>query len=124
MLEMNIKNLCNAMAEHALKEYPREACGIITKDYDYIPCKNISGKPKTSFIIDPFLILQYDDNIWGFFHSHPGKENPLPSEDDFKSTIFNEFKFIVGFAQNFYIYWMENNLLRYERFTKDHCKIS
>jgi proteasome lid subunit RPN8/RPN11 len=30
------------MNAHALRDYPREAVGIITKDFEYIPCKNIS----------------------------------------------------------------------------------
>ncbi len=116
-------SLITSMSAHSLKDYPREACGIITNTLEYIPCNNISAKPRTSFIIDPFMVQQYEDNIWGFFHSHPGYKNPLPSEDDFKSTIFNEFKFIVGFNDNFYIYWMEDNILRYERFEQHHCKI-
>lgn len=125
MSETNTKfiELRAAMSAHGLKDYPREACGLILTDFSYIPCKNISGKPRNSFIIDPFAIQEHEDNIWGFFHSHPGAENPLPSEDDFKSTIFSDYKFIVGFGGNFYIYWLENNTLRYERFEERHCQV-
>lgn len=114
--------LINDMGIHAQNEYPREVCGIITKFYQYVPCKNISPLPKDSFILDPISLLEYEDNTWGIFHSHPGDENPLPSEEDLQHTIFDYYKFIVGFAAKFYIYWYDKKLecLRYEPFTEEH----
>ena len=38
--------LKEAMNSHSLREYPKEAVGIVTKDYSYVPCKNISPTPK------------------------------------------------------------------------------
>ncbi len=32
--------LIEDMNNHALRDYPREACGIILKDFTYVPCKN------------------------------------------------------------------------------------
>lgn len=115
--------LLQNMQAHSLVEYPKEACGIITRDFNYIACKNISAKPKSSFIVDPIAILEHEDNIWGFYHSHPGSADPIPSKKDIDSTIFSEYKFLVGFAQNTYIYWLENNSLKFERFNESHCKI-
>ena len=69
--------LKDAMNAHALRDYPREAVGIITKDFNYIPCKNISLEPKITFILDPADLMKHDGNIWGIFHSHPGDENPI-----------------------------------------------
>jgi proteasome lid subunit RPN8/RPN11 len=106
------------MSRHSLSDYPAEACGIITTDFLYVPCKNVSVNPKTSFIIDPLAIYKYE-NIWGFFHSHPGEENPLPSEKDVSATIFDQYKFVVGFKNNFYIYWFDK-ILRYEPFEIKH----
>ena len=38
--------LKEAMNAHSLQEYPKEAVGIITNDFEYVPCKNISPTPK------------------------------------------------------------------------------
>jgi proteasome lid subunit RPN8/RPN11 len=112
------------MQAHSIRDYPKEACGIITKDFTYIPCNNISNRPKTSFVIDPLAILEHEENIWGFYHSHPGSSDPIPSKRDLDSTLFTEYKFLVGFANNTYIYWLnETSELSFEKFNESHCKI-
>lgn len=112
--------LVNNMGTHSLAEYPKEACGIVTKNLEYIPTKNISKNPKNSFIIDPISIIEHYDNIWGFFHSHPGSADPIPSSKDLASTSFSEYNFIVGFGNNFYKYWSVNGELRFERLNENH----
>jgi len=116
------KKLTDAMNNHALKDYPCEAVGLITKDFDYIPCKNISDSPKDTFILDPAALVEHDENIWGFFHSHPGDENPIPSKEDKESAAFQEYKFLVGFNNKFKIYWYDNNLdaLIFDAFEEKH----
>lgn len=124
MLKKNkFEELLFEMGQHSISEFPRECCGIITRDFKYIKTRNISAKPKTSFIIDPLAILEYEEDIWGFFHSHPGAEDPIPSKKDVESTVFDEYKFIVGFANNFYIYWLEGEELRFEEFNESHCSV-
>lgn len=124
MPQDNFTNLITALNNHSIAEYPREACGIITKDFTYVPCKNISSSPKTTFVIDPLAILEHEDNIWGFYHSHPGSADPVPSKKDLESTLFSNFKFLVGFANSTYIYWLnDSNSLSFERFNESHCKI-
>ena len=108
------------MGNHSLSQFPLEACGIITKDYEYIPCKNISKHPKNSFVVDPIAILANAGNIWGFFHSHPGSSDPIPSNKDMGSAAFTEFCFIVGFGTKFYKYWIDNNSLKFEIFNENH----
>lgn len=122
-MQNNFDILVQAIQTHSLMEYPKEACGIITKDFEYIPCKNVSTKPKTSFILDPLAIIKNEDNIWGFYHSHPGSADPIPSKKDLDSTVFSEYKFLVGFAQNTYIYWLQDNNLKFEKFNESHCKV-
>ena len=53
------------MSRHSLADYPLEACGIITTDFIYVPCKNISFQPKESFILDPIALLEHEDDCWG-----------------------------------------------------------
>ncbi len=115
--------LLQNMGQHSLHEFPKEACGIITKSLEYIPCKNISKNPKTSFVVDPVAILANDGNILGFFHSHPGSSDPIPSSRDASSALFDEFVFVVGFGTNFYKYWLDNSSLKFERFNEDHLKV-
>ena len=84
--------LKNDMNNHALRDYPREAVGIILKDFTYVPCKNLSTAPTYSFVLDPVAFITYDNNIWGIFHSHPGADKPIPSKDDKVSAAFQEYK--------------------------------
>ena len=122
------------MNNHALRDYPREACGVILNDpitdptsgfilndFTYQPCDNISMEPTFSFILDPAAFIKYD-NIWGVFHSHPGSDKPIPSQDDKISAAFQQYKFLVGFNNEFYIYGMNNkiNALKFDQLREEH----
>lgn len=117
------ERLVEVMGKHSIAEFPKEACGIITKQFEYLPCKNISKNPKTSFVVDPVSIMQNEDNIWGFFHSHPGSSDPIPSSKDAPSALFDEYVFVVGFGTKFYRYWLSDTRLHFEKFNEDHLKI-
>jgi len=110
------------MKAHALKDFPRECVGLVTKDMQYIPCKNISSTPKTTFFLDPEALVVNDGNIFGIFHSHPGEEDPIPSKEDKMSTMFSEYKFFVGFINKIYTYWYDSNVhaLKFEEFESKH----
>lgn len=111
------------MGRHSLRDYPNECVGIITKDFTYIPCKNISDNPTETFLLDPAALVIHDNNIWGIYHSHPGEEQPIPSDGDESSLAFNEYKFIVGFKDNFYIYWLEKRgLVKFEPLEEKHLE--
>ena len=104
------------MNNHALRDYPREACGVILKDFIYKPCNNISSEPLNSFILDPAAFIKYD-NIWGIFHSHPGSDKPIPSQDDKISAAFQQYKFLVGWILKL----THLNLTNYERIILPKC---
>jgi proteasome lid subunit RPN8/RPN11 len=116
------KKLLEDMNNHAIRDYPHEAVGIITKDFTYVPCKNISEHPKNTFILDPAALVKYDGNIWGVFHSHPGDDNPIPSSEDKESASFEQYKFLVGFNNKFNIYWYDKNIdaLIFDKFEEQH----
>ena len=116
------KQLKDDMGSHSQTEYPRECVGIITKNFKYIPCKNISDEPKLTFILDPADLVRNDGNIWGIFHSHPGDEKPIPSKEDKVSAAFQEYKFLVGFGNNFNIYWLDKRVdaLIFDEFKEEH----
>mgnify|MGYP003122331943 CR=1 FL=1 len=100
--------LIEDMNNHALRDYPLEACGVILKDFSYVPCLNVSDYPKDTFIL------------------HPGSEQPIPSQDDKISAAFQEYKFLVGFNMKFFIYWMDNKIdaLKFEPFEEKHCVVN
>lgn len=110
------------MSKHSQVEYPCECVGIITKDFQYVPCKNLSSEPKTTFYLDPAALVKYDGNIWGIFHSHPGEDNPIPSQEDKISAAFNKYKFLVGFGNTINIYWYNKDLdaLFFTKFEESH----
>ena len=120
------ENLIKDMQMHAEQENPKECCGVITTDFEYVPCKNISLQPEDYFVLDPLALVEHMDDCWGIFHSHPGQDNPLPSENDIASTSFEEYNFLVGWKEKFYIYWYDTNVkaLKFEKLTEDHlCKM-
>lgn len=119
---MDFVKLTEDMNNHAIREYPRECVGIITKDYKYIPCKNISEKPKFTFYLDPADLVRHDGNILGIFHSHPGSTNPIPSSEDKLSAAFTAYKYVVGFNNKFYIYWYDSavDALKFDKLEEKH----
>ncbi|WOD19846.1 C40 family peptidase [Paraburkholderia kirstenboschensis] len=67
----------NAIAEHALAEYPRECCGLILLVHGvefYAPCRNIAGTPSEHFVMSPEDYAAAEDRgtIVAVVHSHPG----------------------------------------------------
>jgi proteasome lid subunit RPN8/RPN11 len=121
---INYKQLTTELGKYAQAQYPFEACGIITKDFRFIPSKNLSNKPRSSFMLDPLLFVEHDDNIWGIFHSHPNEKHSAPSEEDLKHLVYDELKFVLGVQDTLFIYWYdkEKNIKRYELLNEDHFK--
>jgi Predicted metal-dependent protease of the PAD1/JAB1 superfamily len=121
---MNFDSLTIEMGKYAQSQYPYEACGIITKTFSFIPSKNLSKRPRQSFMLDPLLMLDYDKNIWGIFHSHVDDRFVEPSSEDLQMCIYENLKFILGVNDKFYIYWYDKDkdIKRYEHFEESHCK--
>lgn len=82
------------IADHAAKQLPCEACGLLAGTRDHIaaahPLQNVADMPQTQFQIDPREQLQalkaIDDAQldWiGTYHSHP-RSAPIPSQSDIK----------------------------------------
>ena len=76
----------NNMREHAKREYPREACGLVVEiegEEIYFPCKNLSENSDQDFILDLRDYADAEDagTIRAVFHSHPnGSCNPSPAD--------------------------------------------
>ena len=92
------EGLLEEMVDHARKDYPREACGIIVGDMagekylakEVLRAKNSSPTPSKNYDIDPLLVAQAHEyaeeqnlQVIGFYHSHPNHP-PTPSPTDVK----------------------------------------
>lgn len=67
-----------AIADHALAEYPRECCGLVVRTEAgdiYMPGRNIAAAPTEQFALAPEDYVAAEDvgEIIAFAHSHPGK---------------------------------------------------
>lgn len=67
----------NAIADHALAEYPRECVGFIVDTGNgeaYLPCTNRATKPEEDLSVSGQDYAQAEDmgRITAFVHSHPG----------------------------------------------------
>ncbi len=82
------------IADHAAKQHPCEACGLLAGTRDRIaaahPLRNVADMPQTRFQIDPREQLQSLKAIdaaqldWiGTYHSHP-RSAPIPSQSDIR----------------------------------------
>lgn len=76
-----------AIRQHALAEYPREACGVVIGGA-YMRCKNVHEDPTTSFRIDKNFIgpLLATKKIRAVVHSHVNN-NPWPSKWDMEQQL-------------------------------------
>lgn len=83
-----------AAKQHALKEAPKESCGIVVDDI-YYPCHNISDTPEDNFAIHPkdFLRARSKGKLQYIVHSHP-TGNP-PSEPDISSCKATKLKWYI-----------------------------
>ena len=81
-----------ALGEHLLFSYPREACGILLGTAaaggmhieNYIPMRNVAPDPLHAFIPHPeewIRALYLEPAPVGLFHSHPNSA-PIPSYAD------------------------------------------
>ncbi len=85
------------IAEHAARQLPDEACGLLAGARDHIeaayPARNAAERPRTRFLVDPHEQLQALKAIdaagleWiGVYHSHPCGA-PIPSKTDVEDCV-------------------------------------
>ncbi|WGS43997.1 C40 family peptidase [Burkholderia sp. JSH-S8] len=66
-----------AIAAHALAEYPRECCGLVVRSAtgdSYVRCRNIAAAPTEQFTLAPedYAVAEDAGEIIALAHSHPG----------------------------------------------------
>lgn len=82
------KGVVEKLKNHALREAPREACGVLGGKGEVVTevweCRNVSSYPETCYEVAPEDLLKAIDSIEsrgleviGFYHSHPmGLDRP------------------------------------------------
>lgn len=78
---MLTKSIKAAIIDHANRDYPREACGVIIGK-EYIPCKNVAADD-AQFEIDPMDLVgaEKKGRIKAYVHSHPDGSTELSMPD-------------------------------------------
>lgn len=96
--------LVKEMAEHGLREFPNEACGLLAgrdgAPLRFYAMRNLDASP-ASYRLDPKEQLQVFDqmdeeglDLLGIFHTHTHSE-AYPSETDRKLAFYPEAHYLV-----------------------------
>lgn len=98
-------NLKLQIKEHALREYPKECCGLIISSGDKLltySCKNISSNPLIHFELSPLdYIRAYDqgkNKIIGVYHSQ--ENDNLSSLDILNSTNHKYYSIVYSYKND------------------------
>jgi proteasome lid subunit RPN8/RPN11 len=75
-----------AARAHALREYPRESCGVV-RSWKYHPLANVSPEPEESFVLPASALVDFYP-VEAVVHSHCApRHNGNPSAEDMESQI-------------------------------------
>lgn len=77
-----MKKYYKDIKKHAQEVYPKECCGVVINDQEYIPCNNLSSEPD-QFYIDPKDIVAAGERgkITAYVHSHPDGTTEMSEVD-------------------------------------------
>jgi proteasome lid subunit RPN8/RPN11 len=103
------KKIIRKIRSHAIKEVPKEACGILAgikndgyRIFEAFSCRNVDSKPNSAYTIEPEELLRVLSKIEvlkgieliGFYHSHPFT-SPFPSETDRERAMWDGFIYLI-----------------------------
>jgi proteasome lid subunit RPN8/RPN11 len=63
----------DSIQEAACETYPKELCGVVTKDKHFMTLTNISPTPEEAFVFDPLEWLKVKDTVSVIVHTHTYK---------------------------------------------------
>lgn len=85
MSARELTDVMEALRAHAVREYPRECCGVVVREAGALqvrPLVNTSPTPTRAFLLSARDTMQLDaDDLVAVYHSHPDGL-PLPSGED------------------------------------------
>ena len=82
--------IVQAIKAHAVREYPKESCGVVSEDH-YVELENVHEQPEDHFRIDTriytgFLAKSGMPGVQAVIHSHPNGPDH-PTKDDMQCQI-------------------------------------
>ena len=94
------KKLKTAILKHAEAEYPRECCGLLILNGNYIPCTNQSTLD-SQFAISPqdYVAASEQGEIVAIVHSHPDSSSAASDVDKAQMALHGLPWVIVGYPQ-------------------------
>ena len=88
-----------------------EQCGIILKDGSVLPSPNLHDRPGDAFRIDPSLLLKYEDQLFGSWHSHPKSYANLSQADYLSFLQWPELRHYIRGVDGTRCFVVENGLV-------------
>ncbi len=100
------RDIKEQMLQHARKELPYEACGVISSSAErgalqFYPARN-ELQSTTRYHMDPHdlhrIIMDIEEKgheIWGIYHSHPASP-AYPSETDLKQSYYPDAYYLIA----------------------------
>ena len=99
------KDHLQEMEDHAQRESPKEACGILAGRENRVSkvytCKNVSQNPMSHYVIAPDELIDVFNEIEktglviiGFYHSHPGGPHG-PSNVDHATATWHDHSYVI-----------------------------
>ena len=85
--------------EYFQHQYPKEACGFILKDGNFVPCENIANDVYNHFKVKTSDFLMHENNLLAVVHSHPDGQD-APSKADMTSQIASGIPFGLCVVRN------------------------
>lgn len=124
------RGLISEMEDHARREIPNEACGILAgrnrKVEKVYSCKNVSKNPSSHYAIAPEELIEIFNNveasgleILGFYHSHPSGPTS-PSNIDLSEASWHDHSYVILHSSGMGSWrWNEEK----GRFTREEIRI-
>lgn len=102
----------NAILAHALRDAPREACGLIAgagiRAEMVVAASNVADDPERRFVMGPVELARWLPEfeacgleLLGFYHSHPAGP-PIPSPADIQSCCYPDAVHVIVGMSNTY----------------------
>lgn len=122
-----------AMVEHAKKNYPNEACGLLAAQKDhpvcqFFPMKNMD-EASISYFMDPKEQLQVFKKmrelgveLCGIFHSHVASE-ATPSQKDVRLAFYPEASYLIVSLSDLKKPVLRSFRIREEKVSEEEIKI-
>lgn len=81
------RNTEEKIKNYSISQYPKEACGFVLKNGEFIELENLHCDPENNFLTDPLEYMKYEKELEFIFHSHTGLENICPSKADMENQL-------------------------------------